>query len=291
MGSLIEDAWRQMIESSQSNAERASEGPRDRAGVSAQPLARIRPPSIEVFERDHVLASRPVVLQGLVADWPAMRRWSLEYLQDAFASIPITTARVEAGTVAMDAVTGLVYERIRLGEFIGGLRRGARDRYLMSRLEDLPTDLRGDAPPPPYPARAPWCTAKLWISAEGTVSYMHRDLADNLHAQVRGRKRFTLVAPRHNAALYPKTLLDSIPNGCHADIERPDYARFPRLRGVETLVAELEPGDAIYVPRRWWHHVRTLEASISVNYWWARGVQRVIVQAGDYFKRLRGIAR
>jgi hypothetical protein len=57
------------------------------------------------------------------------------------------------------------------------------------------------------------------------------------------------------------------------------------------VVAELAPGDAIYIPRRWWHHVRTLVSSVSVNLWWADGEYRLVVLGGDTFKRLRGISR
>ena len=91
--------------------------------------------------------------------------------------------------------------------------------------------------------------------------------------------------------MYPHHLFDSFPNGCRVDIENPDFAHFPKLEGVETMVAELEEGDAIYIPRRWWHHVRTLETTVSVNYWWADGTRWALVMAADAFKRLRGISR
>ena len=261
------------------------------AGLVVQSVPRIGAPSVEVFQHAHVLPRRPVVLCGLVSDWPATRQWSLDYLQGAFATTLVTTARIKADMIEKDERKGLLFEYARFGEFIDALRAGARDRYMMSRMEELPQDLRGDAPPPAYSADAPWQRGKLWISAPSTVSALHRDLADNLHAQVCGRKRFTLVAPCQSSLLYPNTLFDSLPNGCRIDIEHPDFTRFPRLRGVETLVAELAPADAIYIPRGWWHHVRTLDLSISVNFWWARGVQRAIVVASDWVKRLRGIAR
>src|SRR5438552_18888971 len=122
--------------------------------LAAQTLERIPPPSVEGFQRTHVVPQRPVVLAGLVSDWPAMRRWSLEYLHGVFARTPITAARVDAGMVVMDKTVGLIFERMPLGAFIDSLRAGARDRYLQSPLAELPDDLRRDAPPPPYSAEA-----------------------------------------------------------------------------------------------------------------------------------------
>jgi ribosomal protein L16 Arg81 hydroxylase len=91
--------------------------------------------------------------------------------------------------------------------------------------------------------------------------------------------------------VYPNSFFDGVPNGCRVDVDHPDHARFPRLREAEMFVAELGPGDVIYIPRGWWHHVRTLELSISVNFWWARGVRRLFVHAADYVKRVRRISR
>jgi ribosomal protein L16 Arg81 hydroxylase len=161
----------------------------------------------------------------------------------------------------------------------------------MAPMSELPEALRADAPPPAHLEGTTIQNAKLWIGATGFVSSLHRDLADNLHAQVSGRKRFTLVAPRQSACVYPNSFFDGVPNGCRVDIEHPDYPRFPRLREAEVFVAELGPGDVIYIPRGWWHHVRTLELSISVNFWWARGARRLLVQAADYVKRVRRISR
>jgi hypothetical protein len=243
------------------------------------------------FCEHHVAPRRPAVLAGLVADWPAVRRWNPGFLKDTYRATSITTARVAAGVVVMDPRRGLVHEPEQLHTFIAALQGGASDRYAMSPLSELPAELRADVPPPNYLRARAVQNAKMWIGPAGIVSSMHRDLADNLHAQVYGRKRFILVAPRQNACVYPNSFFDSVPNGCRVDIEHPDYARFPRLREVEMFIAELGPGDAIYIPRGWWHHVRTLDLSISVNFWWASGVRRLIVQAADIVKRVRRISR
>ncbi len=37
------------------------------------------------------------------------------------------------------------------------------------------------------------------------------------------------------------------------------------------LYADLEPGDALYIPYFWWHHVQSLsDFNILVNFWWDR---------------------
>jgi hypothetical protein len=213
--------------------------------------------SVAAFRRGHVLPRRPVVVPRLAASWPATERWSLDYLRERFGDVVVTAIRADAGRVIMDGEKGSFEERMPLARFIDAVRTGSRDLYLTSRLDGLPDGARRDVPPPSYCAQASWQNGNLWIGPAGTIARMHRDLADNLHTVVSGRKRFTLVAPSHSSRLYPHHLFDSFPNGCRVDIENPDFMHFPKLAGVETMVAELEAGDAIYIPRRWWHHVRT----------------------------------
>jgi lysine-specific demethylase 8 len=261
------------------------------AAPIVRPLPRVAAASRDEFFADWVGPRRPAVFTGLVREWPAVRRWSVDALADAHPDVVVTTARLADGVVVMDRRRGLLQGPERLAAFVAALRAGTCDRYVMAPLDELPATLRADAPPPTYLDGTAVQSAKLWIGSAGTVSGLHFDLADNLHAQVSGRKRFTLVAPEQSACVYPNSFFDGVPNGCRVDVERPDYARHPRLRDAALLVAELEPGDVIYIPRGWWHHVRTLELGIAVNFWWARGVRRLLVQAADYVKRVRRISR
>jgi hypothetical protein len=55
------------------------------------------------------------------------------------------------------------------------------------------------------------------------------------------------------------------------DFRDPDFARYPRFREAlaSAEVAELEPGDALFYPAMWWHHVEALDAfNVMINYWW-----------------------
>jgi hypothetical protein len=54
-------------------------------------------------------------------------------------------------------------------------------------------------------------------------------------------------------------------------LHAPDFVRFPRFRAAldAAFTAELAPGDAIYIPPLWWHHVESLEPfNVLINYWW-----------------------
>ena len=49
--------------------------------------------------------------------------------------------------------------------------------------------------------------------------------------------------------------------------ERGVEERFPAVRQAEYTEAVLGPGDALFIPHGHWHYVRSLETSLSVNFW------------------------
>lgn len=113
---------------------------------------------------------------------------------------------------------------------------------------------------------------RIWIGNR-VVTATHHDMFSNLAVVVAGRRRFTLFPPGEVANLYVGPF-EFTPAGTPAslvDPEAPDLERFPRAAEAmkRARTAELAPGDAIYIPHMWWHHVRSLdELSILINYWW-----------------------
>jgi hypothetical protein len=98
----------------------------------------------------------------------------------------------------------------------------------------------------------------------------HNDRDHNLACVIAGRRRFLLFPPDEVANLYIGPP-DNPPPLSLVDPEAPDYERFPRFRGAMAAarVAMLEPGDALFLPRYWWHHVTSLGPfNAMVNYWW-----------------------
>ena len=45
-------------------------------------------------------------------------------------------------------------------------------------------------------------------------------------------------------------------------------ARFPLFARAQPYDVLLGPGDAVFIPKGWWHYVRALTTSASVNFWW-----------------------
>jgi hypothetical protein len=124
----------------------------------------------------------------------------------------------------------------------------------------------------------------IWIGTRSRIA-AHNDNPHNVAVCAVGKRRFTLFPPEQFANLYIGPL-ENTPAGrpvSMVDFSAPDLDRFPRFAEAiaHAQVAELEPGDAVYVPSLWWHHVEGLAPfNVLVNYWW-RDVPHFLGQPED----------
>ena len=237
---------------------------------------------------DALAAGEPLVIRGLCRDWPlvqAAKRSFGEFAQAVAAldnGAPVDVLRMppEAeGVVGYNAaLDGFNYQHFKVGVTEALQRLAAYSRTngavpglaLQSALvsECLPGFL-ATHPMPCLPVSA---QPRLW-AGNRVVTPAHFDASHNLAVVACGRRRFTLFPTDQVANLYIGPL-DFAPTGAAITLARPDqpdFERHPRLREAlaNALVAELEPGDALYMPPLWWHQVESLEPlNALVNYWW-----------------------
>jgi len=102
----------------------------------------------------------------------------------------------------------------------------------------------------------------LWIGTANTKSSLHFDPYENVLCQMVGRKRVYLVDPKYTSNLYQYA---SNIDKSKVDVEDPDFEAMPKFRDVRVMEGMLTEGECLLIPRLWWHSIRSLEPSISVN--------------------------
>ena len=232
-------------------------------------------------------STEPLVLRGLVAHWPmvqaallssgAARQYLLGFYGDATVGAMLGAPEIEGRFFYNEDLSGFNFKpvRIRLDAVLEELARHADDPrppalYVGSTTIDAALPgfrVHNDLD---FGTRNP--LASIWIGNRTRIA-AHHDLPDNLACVVAGHRRFTLFPPEQLANLYVGPL-DFTPAGqaiSLVDFANPDYTRFPRFAQAlqAARVAELGPGDALFIPSMWWHHIVSLDAlNVLVNYWW-----------------------
>jgi hypothetical protein len=240
---------------------------------------------------DAVATARgPFVLRGLASSWGLVAqsasgdRAVTDYLRRFAGDVPVHASMLppehQGRVFYQDDLGGLNFEQVetRLAALLDQLDAltGADDDptiYLGSTAIDY--CLPGFAEENRIDLGDVRATVRLWLGTRHRVA-AHYDVLENIAVVGAGRRRFILIPPEQLPNLYVGPL-DFTPAGqpvSMVDFERPDLARYPRFEAAldQALGAVLEPGDAIYVPSTWWHHVEGLERiNILVNHWWYPG--------------------
>ncbi|KAM9559673.1 hypoxia-inducible factor 1-alpha inhibitor-like isoform 1-T1 [Salvelinus alpinus] len=111
----------------------------------------------------------------------------------------------------------------------------------------------------------------LLIGMEGNVTPAHYDEQQNFFAQIKGYKRCILFPPDQFECLYPFPVHHPCDRQSQVDFENPDYERFPNFKNVVGYETVVGPGDVLYIPMYWWHHIESLLSggvTITVNFWY-----------------------
>eukprot|EP00434_Breviolum_minutum_P025050 symbB.v1.2.022129.t1/scaffold1952.1/size95184/3 len=124
--------------------------------------------------------------------------------------------------------------------------------------------LRADIPVPSswQEVLGPPSRCNAWIGTKSTLTPCHWDSYDNFLSQVQGFKRLVLLAPDQHSRLHVETSSGTCAQGNISPINYPDFAH------AEVYLVDLIPGDVIFMPSGWWHQLRALSPSISVNFWY-----------------------
>ena len=247
----------------------------------------IAPCSAQEFEERYRDSYRPLVIRGLAGDWPlveAGRREpdaALAMVERSDTGVPadIMVAPPEEGGRFFYGkdMQGFNFRRDKatLGQLARHLRQiEAEDRPIgiYAGAADMAAHVPGLVADNPLPLTdGMGAVPRIWMGNATQVA-THFDLSDNFAVVATGRRRFTLFPPEATPHLYVGPLNITLAGQPVSMVDplAPDAERFPDFAKVadSALYADLEPGDAIYVPTLWWHHVAaSAPVNLLVNYW------------------------
>jgi len=221
------------------------------------------------FLGSYYAANRPVVLTGLMTDWPAITRWTPEYLKSVAGdqTVEVMTGREADPKYEMNGRNHRT--ELRFADYIDMVHSGkvTNDYYLVAnngffQRAGARTLLEDFTAFPQYlnPGTA-GRQCFLWFGPAGTVTPLHHATSNILIAQVVGRKRYRLIPAAQGQYVYNSTGVFS-----DVDCENPDLNRYPKFRNATIIDVVVDPGDVIFMPLGWWHHVRALDVSMTVSF-------------------------
>jgi hypothetical protein len=238
------------------------------------------------FREEIMPAALPAVLRGVAADWPAVRAAATPegiaaYLQaqDSGAKFDMLVGppAIKGRFFYNEDMTGLNFERLpatvtKIANELVAAAHDAAPAAIAAQAVEARASVPAFAEENKLDLIGKPVSPRLWIGNRVIVS-AHHDMFSNIAVVVAGKRRFTLFPPDQVANLHIGPF-EFTPAGTPVsliDFDAPDHARFPGFDQALAVAqtADLDPGDAIYIPYMWWHHVRSTESfNMLANYWW-----------------------
>lgn len=262
-------------------------------------------PALTADAPQPLMFPQPVILQHGMEAWAALSRWrDLEYVKRSAAARLVPVETYDAADSSQTYLTGSWEQQVMsVGDFIdryvsrsrasGGA--GEEAGYLAQyQLFDQVPVLRRDIRHPAHCAarstedtEAPLGVeihseplVSAWLGPAGTVSPLHNDPYHNLLCQVVGSKYIRLHSLRETARLYARE--GPVCNNSYVDIDNIDEARHPLFKELPGWQCVLRAGEMLYIPRHYWHYVRSLEISFSVSFWFGARMALTRHSSGEY---------
>lgn len=230
---------------------------------------------------------RPIILRGQAATWPAVIAGCqsdealVAYMQAMDqgrpAEVLVGPPEIEGRFFYDERMTACNFQK-RFGSLSSlldkllALRSAGSPNALYAGAAGVDEHMAGWASDNALPLDLPGAIPRVWIGNKTHVA-THFDEASNVAVIVAGKRRFTLFPPEQLENLYIGPLHFTIagPPVSMVDLDKPDLERYPKFAEAirHGLVADLEPGDALFIPPIWWHSVKaTADFNVMVNYWW-----------------------
>ncbi|WP_228852844.1 cupin-like domain-containing protein [Aegicerativicinus sediminis] len=250
--------------------------------INTVPIKRIKSVTKEEFLRNYYNPQEPVLIEDLVKDWPAYKKWNLDYIQSKAGDQIVPLYNNEPTKGHKKSVVPA--KKMKLVDYIEILKTQPTDlrMFFYNVLQKMP-DLTKDFDYPDIGLKFFKKLPVMFFGGKGSKVLAHydMDLADLVHVHFHGHKRVTLFSPDQAQYLYQVPF--TVHNLETIDMDKPDFETYPALRNVTGILAEMKHGDALYMPSGYWHYITYSDGGFSIT---LRAFPRKLKTLGHLFKNL-----
>ena len=260
-------------------------------------IPRLKTISKKDFLENYVRPQKPVVIEHLVDDWPAVQKWNLDYISEVAGEkvVPLYDDR----PINSKQKFNEPHTEMKMADYIELLKsRPTNYRiFLYHLLKEVPV-LQNDFKFPDLGIRFIKQLPTLFFGGENSKVFMHYDIdfANILHFHFHGKKRCIIYPPSEGKYLYkvPHALISRE----DIDFNNPDFKKFPVLKKAKGYVTELNHGEALYMPEGYWHQMTYVTPGFSMSLRatprrlanFSKAVYNLVVMRNfdNYMRKLRG---
>ncbi len=237
--------------------------------MQLRPVAKVDSIEPEIFRKEYYEPALPVIIKNLAKDWPAYTKWNWDYFKQLVGDQKVPLYN----NVKSDAYTPInkADDYKTFGEYIDMISKGpAGWRIFLFNIFDHAPELTKDFTWPEHLMKG--FVKKypmLFTGGASSITHMHFDidLSHILHTQFGGRKRVLMFPYKEQRKLYrkPFEVLSMADFSNYYQEGKLDFEKFPALKLAEGYDFILEPGDTLFMPAGYWHHMEYLDSGFAMS--------------------------
>lgn len=231
-------------------------------GCLYQDIPRVEGLDRETFTKTFLKENRPVVFKDMAREWPALKKWKKEYFVEKYAKNQVKVYDSNFGTPGGKYMSNL--KTMNFADYLEDLDSGNTTlrMFLYNIIKEAP-ELKHDIDLPTIMDGFSKNFMFMFFGAKGSVTQLHYDIdmSHVFHTAFTGKKRFYLFAPSESKKLYrhPFTIRS------YVNPVEPDFEKYPKLKEAVGDYVELLPGETLFIPAGYWHHVVYDEPSYALS--------------------------
>lgn len=237
--------------------------------MQLKPVAKVDSIEPGVFRKEYYEPAIPLVIRNLAKEWPAYTKWNWDYFKHLVGNHKVPLYN----NVKSDAYTPInkADDYKTFGEYIDMISKGpAGWRIFLFNIFDHAPELTKDFTWPEHLMKG--FVKKypmLFTGGASSITHMHFDidLSHILHTQFGGRKRVLMFPFKEQYKLYrkPFEVLSMADFSNYYQEGKLDFEKFPALKLAEGYDFILEPGDTLFMPAGYWHHMEYLDSGFAMS--------------------------
>ncbi|WP_010516452.1 cupin-like domain-containing protein [Croceivirga radicis] len=232
--------------------------------LNLQQIPRVKTLTKEAFLRDYFKPQKPVVIEEMIADWPAYSKWNLDYMKQVAGNIEVPL--YDDRPVKHDEGFNEPHAKMKMAAYVDLLKKEPTKYriFLWNILKEVP-QLQKDFSFPDFGIRLMKGLPMLFFGGKDSYTFMHYDidLANIFHFHFEGKKECILFSQSETKHLYkvPHSLITRE----DIDFSNPDFSQWPALKNAKGYITQLEHGNVLYIPEGYWHYMRYITPGFSMS--------------------------
>lgn len=216
----------------------------------------------ETFKSQFFLKEKPIVLKNFASDWPAIKKWTPDFFKNSYGDQEVKVYSHEFGTPGETYMSPIKMMTMR--DYLSAILDGNKPwRIFLNNLAAKCPNLKSDVGLRHWSLKFSKRFLFLFFGPKNSETQLHYDIdmSHVFHTVLWGRKRFVIFAPDQSKNLYrhPFTVRS------YVDLNKPDFQNYPKLQDLKGYEVVLEPGETLFMPAGYWHHVTYEEAGYGIS--------------------------